>query len=598
MFRRKEVAWVSGIILTISVLIFPGCVAKWSVKEQTEIESRFLWTKNLPQNVLWVDVTPNGVIQVDISQNQGDNLTGKAQRYFLDATNGNVIWEGNIWAGHLITDKPSPVIVNPGEWKHSLTAFSLNGKLLWKKDYPGMYITGMSAPGKNLAITLAVDDPLKKRDRSLMGTLFATSLESGKVLWTAQIGPFQIADQTLGNLWRTIGNNFSLSGTNLYLLLDGTAYNIDLASGTVRWKQTVEVKHKKSAGDHFIWRFRDADAVVVNEGNIFRLSANGGVLWVRGIEDKAVIHDIQIIGSGIAFGYRSPEQEGAGLINFNSGELLWLTKMPREKSLFGNIKPSSLNGIGVADQKVFYAGYSKLYAVDLESGKKIFTADIPDKYNSLFLHKDHLILLAPDQVEARACQDGRKLWQRGPFASPFLKFNRDKKIAGGIMSAMMQASATVSNQMSATYGKMSRGKYEGGGNTMDVQSRMVFAKLSQSSGASGASAEFGKSLLGLSDLATPFSIEILTPWTAVPERNAFFLQIADTTSFYGIYQLAKLVMVDLDTGNLKDIHLPKAPSACIPHVLVDEIGNRIIEVYHKFPLCEGAKRIDVLMLKK
>ncbi len=243
---------------------------------------------------LWeTDVTPEdedddpfgGGIAVD-----GDKLyvsTAFAKLFALDAATGNKLWEAPLPA-----PSRTPPAVSGGRVfvitidNELVTLAAADGRKLWS--HSGLSETAGLLGGATPAVrgTVAVVSYTS-------GELYALQVETGRVLWSDQLGGAGTAEG-LASLADIRGRPVIDRDLVLAMNYSGTLAAIDLRSGSRVWDASIGGTQSPWVGGDFVY-------VVSDDGQLFCLSRDAGrIRWIRQLplyEDEEA-HEGRILWSG------------------------------------------------------------------------------------------------------------------------------------------------------------------------------------------------------------------------------------------------------------------------------------------------------------
>ncbi len=585
--NRADLRWALLAIILIGIC---GCAAGLTTEQQSIVDKIYLSTHQIPNHARRVSLFPEGILEVETTDSQDDYDDGIGERTIIDVRSGQTIWSGALRDGQMLTDTPSPIIVETDEGSHTVLRYDRTGKAIWQTAQSGLFVYGLAEERLGMLLTLSIDTA---DNQSVQARIRGISLMDGKTRWHADLGGVSLKDDEIGSLWRYQDRPiFSYQG-KAFLLLENKAISIAIADGRILAKKPIPLNANISGRGNLIWLPYDNDVIVVAGGHVIRLSDRENRQWYTHIGKNRTVNGALVEGMEVIIAYEGDNKRGVAVLDAHSAKLRWQTSVPTSRG-------ASPKGVAVANDRIVIASYGKIHGFSLKTGAVLFTEKISKHLQQLFHHDNGIVLTGANSIEMRNDATGSLLWAKEDLDSPLTWYYSQRKSSMAAVAASMQAAATISANQSRLY-YSSAGHKIGGSYTYDPFTRYQYTKLGSSAAASAAASNLGVAMVGAAS-ASSTGIDrmvsiIVDMQTSEPIRDrAYFLVPVETKVLTGQTNTGKLLMVNLIDGSTSEVPVRKAPMTCIPAVMVDERLGLIIQAYHKFPFCNASRTIDILRL--
>jgi hypothetical protein len=579
------------LLLSMIFLCLCGCAAGLSSEQQAIVNDLYLATLQLPNHAKRVFISPKGILEVETTSSEDAYEEGNGGRTLFDVHSGVQIWSGPLRGSNMITDDPSPIIIETTDSStHTISRYDLHGNVVWQTAVEGLFVFGLAHEEQGMILTLSLT-PAK--EGSLQAILHGITLIDGNIRWRSELCDVSLADYPIGSLWRYQARPIFAYKDNAFLLLENRAFSISVADGKVIANKPIPYDSKTDGHGNMIWLPEKDDILVVSGSQVLRLSDRADRQWYVTLGENKIATDALLMGQDLVIAFTGKATRGVAILDTKTATWRWQSSL----QVHDGAQPK---GIAVVGENVFIASLGSLHGFDRKTGRVLFSHKISADLLTLFNHDNGIILSGLTSIELHNPIDGSLIWKKGNMAPPIAWFYKQRQSSMAILRANMQAAATASaNQSRWCYDNANR--KIGGAYAQDTWARQQYTKLGSAAGSSEAAANFDVSLVDLTSAFAPtiqrkVSILVDMQSSEPVQDHAYFLIPAETKVLVGQTNTSKLAVINLTDGTTSDIPVRKAPTTCIPTVMVNENLGLIIEAYHKFPFCHASQTVDILRL--
>jgi outer membrane protein assembly factor BamB len=208
-------------LISVLVTIILSCALGPKQVGSKHKEPSHLWRHGFNGQVLSVYFTPGGMVtavtQTD-SEEEPDHI------WYFNSDTGDVIWNGPMDSGALVSDVPLPVfLLLTEDGKADLVCIALDGSgELWRKRTEGEILYAGADPVEKIAFTVTVPKPLSSSTLVQEASISAFSIETG----------ISLSDISLGEIshkYITPDNILSFSDGIAYFVYGGTAAALSIS---------------------------------------------------------------------------------------------------------------------------------------------------------------------------------------------------------------------------------------------------------------------------------------------------------------------------------------------------------------------------------
>ncbi len=576
--------------LALMAVVACGCAAGLSSSQKAMVKELHLSTHALPHHARRVSLSPMGILEIESVESQGDYDKGIGNRTLIDVRSGRRIWSGSLQEGHLLTDTPSPILVETGEKKHAIIRYANDGGTMWRIDQDSLFVFGLSKKAQGVLLTLSLT---ASDDGSVQAILNEFSLADGVRLWRNNLGMMTMEDPEIGSLWRYQERPIFGHGDKVFLLLENRAICISALDGHVLVDRKIPIDSTLTGRGNFIWVPADKDVVVVNGPHVLHLSESADQHGYTNLGKNYTATEARRIGDHIVIAFTGSGQRGVAAVNLSTTSMRWLSS---EKS--NDASPPK--GIASIENSLVVASNGRLHGFDHDTGKSLFTQKIRSDVSTLLAHDGAVVLLGRNCIERRNAKDGSLLWEKDKLDSPLAWAYRQRGTSMAIIGASMQASANIAANQSRWYYNRA-GKTFGGSYAYDPWTRSQYTQLGNTAGRSAAAAQFGASLAGAAGASSSFidkaiSVVVDMEPNDQSQKNAYFTVPVKTSGLTGQTYIGKVLVVSMADGSTSDIPIKQSPMTCVPTAMVSERLGIVVQAYHKFPFCKASRTVDIYKL--
>jgi len=580
-------------IVTLSILvsILGGCAAgHLSSEQRSQVDSLFVASYDLPNHAKRVFISPQGVLEIETTESEGAYDKGEGQRTLIDLRSGSRIWSGALQDGYMITDAPSPVIVETHGRDHKAVRYDRQGQVLWEIAGEGLFVFGLGVEEDGMLLLLSLRQTGPDVVHAIMGGI---RLNDGQVSWQADLGAVSWSDDEIGSLWRYDNRPIFAHRGNAFLLLENRALCLSVTNGEIISDWRIPRQGEDTTQGRTIWIPLDQDVIVVSGAHVVSISGDANRNWYANLGETRTATEAMLCNQDLFVAFSGSKERGAGALDVTSGGWRWQAS--------DEAKPGAPpNGLAVVGDTVVVASSGRLHGFHTRTGERLYAEDVPKDAQKLITRDADVILIGSESIECRSAPDGGARWSMDKLGSPLALFYKSRKASMAIVSASMAGTASISaNQSRYYYGLANR--RIGGSYAYDPWTRMQYTQLSRSAANSAAMSRIGASMVEKAGKSSGFidrkvsiivdmqNEEPLTEW-------AYFLVPMKSGALNYQTNTAKLLAIRLSDGSTREIPVMEAPTTCIPTAMVSQELGLIIQAYHKFPFCNWGKKIDVLRL--
>jgi hypothetical protein len=577
-------------VLLMTLICICGCAAGLSSEQKAIVKNLYVSTYKLPNDAKRVFLSPEGILEVETTESQAAYEEGNGSRTLFDVRSGKQIWSGSLRAGQMLTDTPSPIIVESADGKHTVSRYDRNGSVVWQIAHDGLFVFGLAYEDQGMLLTLSLE---KANDASVQAVLQGNTLIDGSSRWRIKLGKVSMSDHEIGSLWRYQNRPIFGHQGRAYLLLENRAFCISVTDGRVLANKPIALDLKKTGRGDLIWIPLRRDVIAVSGPHVLRLSDRTDRQWYTNLGENKVATSALLMDQDLVIAFSSPAVRGVGILDTKTATWRWRSTVKASNA-------AHPKGVAVVGDSVVVASAGRLHGFARKTGNTLFSEKISKRVLTLFNHGIDIVLKGSTSIELRSSTDGSLLWSKDDLDPPLAWFYKQRKSSMAAVSASMQASASISANQSRWYYNRA-GQKMGGSYTYDPWTRHQYTKLGRTAEVSAAASNFSASLVsatGSSASIIDRKVSIIVDMQSSEPINdrAFFLVPVETKVLTGQTNTAKLLVVNLVDGSTNDIPVRKAPMTCIPAVMVNERLGLIIQAYHKFPFCKASRTIDILRL--
>ncbi len=585
-FYEKQMYFILSMIL----LCICGCAAGLSSEQRAMVKDLHVSTHEIPNHARRVLISPEGILEVETTKSQNAYKKGNGTRTLIDVRSGIQIWSGSLNGGQMLTDTPSPIIVETADSKHTISRYDRNGRLVWQTTYDSLFIFGLAQKVQKMLLTLTLE---QEKEGSVQAVVYGISVTDGKKRWRTELGKVSLGDHEIGSLWHYHDRPIFGHNSKAFMLIENRSFCISSDDGRILSNRSIPLDTNITGRGYINWFPDGEDVIVVSGSHVLRLSEHAGRQWYRNIGENKTVTGALLMDQDVVIAYSGDKQRGVAILNAKKATWRWRSSV---KATNG----AHPKGVAVTGESVVAASVGRLHGFARKTGDTLFSEKISKQFQTLSNHDGDIVLKGSTSIELRSSMDGSLLWRKDDLKSPLHWFYGQRKSSMAAVRASMQVSAAISANQSRYYYSQA-GRKVGGSYAHDPWSRSQYSKLSSSAGASAAASKFGVSLIdatGSSSSMIDRKVSIIVDMqNPEPSKDrAYFLVPVDTKVLTGQTNTAKLLIVNLSDGSTNEVPVRKAPTTCIPAVMVNERLGLIIQAYHKFPFCKASKTIDILRL--
>ncbi|OEU44473.1 MAG: hypothetical protein BBJ60_01430 [Desulfobacterales bacterium S7086C20] len=585
-FHEKQVQF----IITMILICICGCAAGLSSEQKAIVKELYISTHELPNHARRVSISPEGILEVETTRSQDAYDEGNGSRTLIDVRSGSQIWSGPLRVGHMLTDTPSPIIVETADRKHTVSRYDRNGSVVWQIAHDGLFVFGLAQEDQGMLLTLSLG---QANDESVQAVLHGITLMDGKNRWRTELGKVSMSDHEIGSLWRYQDRPIFGHRGRAFLLLENRAFCIAVADGRVLSNKPIPLDSKVNGRGNLIWLPDEEDVIVVSGPHVFRLSDRADRQWYANLGENKAATGALLMDQDLVIAFNGKAERGVAILDAKTATWRWRSSVKASDG-------AHPKGVAVLGGSVVVASVGRLHGFARETGNTLFSEAISKQLLMLFNHDGGIVLTGSKSIERRSSTDGSLFWRKGDLDPPLAWFYKQRGSSMAAVKASLQASATISANQSRWYYNQA-GQKTGGSYAYDPFTRYQYTKLGSAAGASAAASNFSTSLVGTAGSSASMidrKVSIIVDMQSSEPLNdrAYFLVPVETRVLTGQTNTAKLLVVNLADGSTNEIPVRKAPMTCIPAVMVNERLGLIIQAYHKFPFCKASRTIDILRL--
>jgi len=428
-------------MLTMVLLCICGCAAGLSSKQKAIVNELHIATYDLPNHAKRVSISPEGILEIETTESQGAYDEGKGNRLLIDVRSGTQIWEGPLHGGQMLTDTPSPIIVETADRKHTVSRYDDNGNIVWQMAHKRLFVLGLALEDKGILITLSLE---QTNDQSVQAILQGIKIEDGINQWRAELGKVSMSDDEIGSLWRYDNRPIFGHRDKVFLLLENRAFCIAVTDGSVLSNMSMPLDTKSTGRGNLIWLPEKNDVIAVSGPHVFCLSESTNRQWYTNLGENRSATGALLIDQEVVVVFNGESERGLAILDTKTGVWRWRSSVEARNG----VHPK---GIALVGGRVIVASAGRIHGFARETGNTLFSEEISKQLLTLSNNDSNIILVGLTSIELRNSINGGLLWKKNNLDPPLAWFYKQKGSSMAAVGASMQASAAISANQSRWY---------------------------------------------------------------------------------------------------------------------------------------------------
>ncbi|MBI4064109.1 MAG: PQQ-binding-like beta-propeller repeat protein [Elusimicrobia bacterium] len=565
----------------IGLLFLTICVPAAAKKENEPLVSRLIWEHEFSGAMTQAELLAHAgllhiVAREGMKKPQGVKKEDWPKKRYLLSSGGEIIWQADAKTTALLADNPFAVVMEGSGQAVVLRALNPEGKPIWILTLPEGLLISKLAVAQNKTLYLAflpvkwLEDPVKSYEAKIM----ALNLDSGQPYWTAGIGPLrQSADQALPEMVVYDGLLWWVGG--------GLVFVVEPSGGRILWQAAISENFKSPAH----WAFGEGAAFISNEEVLWAFSGRKGLLWRAALPQKEKLQTMARGPSGLACSMGDSKRLRVWFLNPGDGKLIWEETFKHAEKKLG----PAPRGFAITQDRLILAADGKLFGLNSASGETVFETSVKKKVFQqgavLRPARGHFILTGPEGAYAYSPATGQLLWEHSDFIEPVAETRKLRQAT--LQVGFDAAYSGYSQEASDAWSDYHRG-------AKSYASASAEAHYAQMRHNAEASAKALQSAENLSKgLTGAIEIDLALANQALGSRYAsFYRHRGMKIGFVKAADNVDVALLDLEAGELQDLDIPKAHSACVSQVLVDPARRQIYQAFRQMALmCKDENKL-------
>lgn len=580
---------LSWAVLSLSTV--PDAFAKRG--SRGELESFLQWEHEFPGSLNHLEITPQGYIHAVSRYGDKVKIGGKkgyrTKRFLM--RDQRIIWEGEAAGTIYMGDAPHPVIMEAKPEGILMQGLDSSGKVKWRQVLKGLPASWTLDPtARTAALVLMPVGWTQAPEKAHEATLAMVDTRDGTLKWAIALGG------VTGGV-DSFGNEIAIEGGGVWWAAGGRAARVQSSDGRLSWSTAIS----EAEGPHCVWAHSGSIAAVARGEHLFLFDAATGLKWERRLLKDGRVGGLLWTRSGLLVKFQSEKRVVLAQLDPKSGASRWEHTLKHKP---GKDEGPPPYGMVATEHHVIIAANGHLRAYDLGSGTEIFDrklkrhirwkAQTAVNVQHLRARKEHCVLLGRTSASAFSLKDGTFLWRKEGYEPPQDIFRRMRM---GALKAGFQSFHQLSpNYTSAEAASKAREAGRYGAGSYKHQGLMASAENLQEQYAVTQGMAQGATAAG--GIAKFVEIDQELKNERFPANYAAFYKVLNM-KLIGLQGSDKVaaVLLDLDTGETKEIRLPDSASACVSQVILDPDGNRMLLTYLQMGLlCKDENLVEAYRL--
>ena len=585
---------------TLFTLAIPApslAVQDWrSRDEQADIESRRLWSLEFDQWVSRVDPLPDGLLAVTtMPMKKGDGTIPTLR--IIDGESGEELRSFPADTVDLLPTDEGVLVWERGEGVLRAILLGEGARERWDGSMDQARVTAVvdEGAGELYVVKLPEDGSTSKKVR-----LFCIGLDDGDVRWRLPLTGLSPAAKP---------PVVRIAGPTLWMAQEDRLLAVDREERRVISEERIELDRDVSSA--ISWHVEDDRAAVVHGKIVQLVHRDDGVQWATRFDGKKY-EGIEVVLSGDAALVRFESSKRAAVVALDAdgGTEQW--RFDRREKIRCFPKTLVVDG-----RHVVFGSELRLYRLAIADGseawmRKLSLGDWGGTDTMAVASDRDLLLQGVDRVRRLDLDTGEDVWSHEKLQSALalrqVNINTTMAVAG-VMSQLAQdvhKAAARSQRQLAEHASVAA-KWEDG-ERWDPDTRIRLLTNARSAEKSAQSAERAAVGMGVATSAWGLATAIATTWDEDGAWRRYFksshrsggsgLVVREHVINRNIMHdqagtATDVVLVDLQSGERRDIPTAQAKIACLPGFAVDVEVGRIYQGYSQLGLmCKDEHRLD------
>jgi len=598
----KPISLFNLLLVSLMTISSVGICASNSPEEKKDIEDRREWIHEFPTRVIKTEVLPGTYFVVTTIPKSKKDPDGN-RLWLMDGKGGGIVWKGPEAGVNIVAGEPYPIVVQQADGQLSIKVFDRKGNSVWKNSSESTSLSVSVDSKIGELLLLKAERAWWKGSPATDVSLEALSLKEGTSRWKMSLGSFDLPPVVPPNVMKPTSDH-------VWIAVGGKVLKISRRDQKVVFNNPIEVEVDKKTSPVWRWDVSGKNAALIIHNHVMFIDGKGGVKWSKQVDMKKIAPEEVALDGGVLvarFLLVKKERPKVLIIGFDrkSGAELWRYEGRDGAFAKWDRVESPPAGMVVYKGKVIFSLGKKILWLDAKTGETVQTEKMSKKeYNyvkTVKQYKNRLLVLGKFQVRVYDLDSGKLLWHNEDLAGPGDREMATRKLGQGLMGIGFQFQGTLAEWNAQSARNMAEMKWAGRTKGDGHYSDYVFSPSSRSqflSAAHGAEASAAWAKVGQSLSKFPGGQKFVR--RVFPEEKDGTLvraKIKGKNSAFASVSVARLALIDIETGTLRLTPTPKMGLGCVSAISADLDGNRLYHAIHKATFgCKSSHRVEAFRL--